>query len=108
MSHSLLVAPCLEKRGRLLTSDPLICPLSLVCFQLRSASLEKRAGLLTSDLSNGLERVPIPVFNETGNRVGLPQGLRYVNDYVFAEGVEELVRARRERLGGVGMVGHMH
>ena len=59
--------------------------------QARLAGLAGRPGLVVEDLSRGQEAMPIPVFNETGNGVGLQQDFVYIPDYVFAPGVQDQV-----------------
>eukprot|EP00798_Chlamydomonas_sp_ICE-L_P013694 gene13694-19586_t len=67
------------------------CPDALATARLaRISALSQRKGLLLPDLSFGKERVPIPLFNETGNGQGPPEGVDYIADYQFAPGVEEL------------------
>ncbi|MEW5315458.1 MAG: hypothetical protein WDW38_006884 [Sanguina aurantia] len=55
------------------------------------AAIRPRPKLLCEDLSYGKENVPIPVFNEVNDSRELPQ-LEYQSDYVWAEGVQEMVR----------------
>lgn len=54
------------------------------------AAIRLRPNLLSEDLSSGKETVPIPVFNEVNNSKELPE-LEYHPDYVWAEGVQEMV-----------------
>ncbi|MEW5297708.1 MAG: hypothetical protein WDW36_000895 [Sanguina aurantia] len=56
-----------------------------------SPALCVRSHLLCEDLSYGKENVPIPVFNELNDSRELPQ-LEYQPDYVWAEGVQEMVQ----------------
>ena len=71
-----------------------MCCSAVHMMQRRLAEIRAIPGVVMEDVSDGLERIPIPVVNTVNNTPLMP--LTYITDYQFAPFMEDLVRALAE------------